>query len=238
MIAKEIITENIVRTENVSASDADNSERRVRHKEWLIETASDFYYSHDHSWSYYNASITVSGGEDLCPVPDDFHSIGQYGGLFLTATHSPLNYVSPQTMRRIQALAVPTANPTRYSMYGNLVRGVTGGQAVLECIQTELAAGDVLFTLHYRGALPTITDADFDSSDIDALQYIPERYHQWVLMPGMRALALASVGDSKGNPLQTDTAYQAAKKLAIAADMKGKEQGFQFPSFFEGDMWR
>lgn len=235
MIAKDIITENIVRTENVSASDADNSVRRVRHLEWLTEVASDFYYSHDHSWSYYDGTVTVSGGENLCPVPNDFHSLGQYGSIILASTGVALRYVSPQTMRRIQALAVPTANPIRYSLFGNLVRSVTAGQAVLECVQTELASGSVALSIHYRGALPAITDTAFDSSDIDPIQYIPDRYHQWVLMPGMRALALASVGDSKGNPLQTDPAYQAAKRLAIAADMKGKEQGFQFPSFFQGE---
>jgi hypothetical protein len=232
MTASEFIDQVLAEIDQVAPSDADYSTLRSERLNDLREVAGDFWDSHDFSWQYIFENLTIASGDTSCVLPERFQNFGDYGQVFLTATGEPMEYVSPRSMQATQQdPAASTSSPCEYSLYGfSVPESETAGR---EMIQVPRASGDVVLTIYYKQTLSEYSDNN--PSEPDGLSDIPIRHQRQVLWAGVRAKAKHSVGDARYSEFRSDPAYVAAKKAAIQADKKGKEQVYQLPSVFGGN---
>ncbi len=224
MTVTTIIDQIIGRAYNAATSDADNATLRARVLEYLIEVAQDFILAYDWSWAYRRTTVTIAAAAKYASLPADFQDIGAYGGVYRSSDGKPLDYKTPSEIQALQEdPGQTTPTPDRYSIFD--VNPVAAPD-YQDRIQTAVLSAAVTLVVHYRTTLPTLDE----SAGLGAISAIPARYHQTVLIPGIRALVASSLGD--GQALERDGKYQQLKRKAIQQDIRGRGQSFQLQSFF------
>ena len=83
MNVTELIDQTLGHDDNVDKSGADNSDRRIRHLEYLREIEAETWWVSDWAWKKKRSGlIRIEGGDFRTPLPPDFNSIGNYGGIY------------------------------------------------------------------------------------------------------------------------------------------------------------
>ena len=83
MNVTEIIDQTLGHSDNVDETGADNSDRRIRHLEYLREVQAETWWTSDWAWKRKRSEIiTIPGGDFRVVLPPDFNSLGNYGGIY------------------------------------------------------------------------------------------------------------------------------------------------------------
>lgn len=224
MNVTEIIDQVMARDDNISEVSADNTQRRTRHLEYLREVEAEVWWRRDWKWKKKRGTVTVPDGVGYVTVPPDFASIGQYGGVFYPVTGSadgrPLEEVPESVIMEMRESGVPGNPPEYFAIFGQ------DPTTYLSYIQIPTNAGAVNLVIWYQPNPPTIDE----STNVNAIKAIPEKYHQLVLVPGLRAKARESKGDARWQIALA--AYQNGLKFMQEEENRFKGQSRQVPSFF------
>jgi hypothetical protein len=172
--------------DGVAPGDGDRTDSRAKYLEFLIEVYFEVYNSRQ--WWFSVASvpetITVPSDDNFAALPEDFIEVA--GGVFLTSTGTPLDYVTmEQLLLRRELPGAEGESPSVYSIFGK------DDEDFCPLIQLPRLSASTSIRVHYKVAPPDLDETEDNNGN---LAIIPARYHQTVLIPGVRAL----VEDSKG----------------------------------------
>jgi len=183
-----LITAVLLRTENVSSADADNSPRRVRLLEYAQQEFSELWNLRPWGWSMDSETITIASGESSGALSTEFQTHGPEGGVWqATGTTNPrrLDEVSPQIIIGLQKSSLSISLHGVFAVFG--VSGIVGTQL----LQVAKCSGSTDFFSQFKKIPPTLVDSDAATSN---LQQVPPSWHETVLLPGVQALSARSKG--------------------------------------------
>lgn len=225
MNVTEIIDQVMGRDDNISEADADNLTRRQRLLEYLREVEAEIWWRRDWTWKKKRGTVTVPAGQGYVALPADFASIGQYGGVFHPASGSgdgrKLEQVPESVIMEARESGQPGDVPQYFALFGQ------DPTTYLQYIQIPVNAGAVDLVLWYQPNPPTIDEA----ANVNAVKAIPEKYHQLVVIPGLRSKARESKGDAMWQHAMAE--YQNGLKFMQEEENRFQgEQNRQLPSFF------
>lgn len=225
MTVTTIIDQGVGHIDNVPATDADITDRRNRWVEWVVAVFTYVYMARGWSFRLRRATLTATAG--IATLPSDFGDVPPEGGVFLAATGDRLAYDEPQNIMDAQE-AVGGSTTTTPTTYGIFDFNTSDFQPKLQLPTTAT----VNLVLRYGLAPPTLDD----STNTANLKLIPEKWHQSVLLPGLRALARRSLGDGAVAPDFTlDPGFQAGFAQMIRAERPAsRDTTRKLPSFFGG----
>lgn len=222
MTDSEFITQILSHVDNISPTAAENSDRRLKVSEWLNEAVSDVRSRLALPNKRKTVSLDIPVPDSNILVPSDFGEVGHNGGVYLTSTGDPLDWVPEQELQALrQDLGGSTDTPDVYSIFG-LDSDSEGSRTLL---QFPLLSTGITVVLDYETLEPTFTD-----DDEDLTLAIPSQYHQRVLIPFVRALAYDSLGDARAE-LWRAKSEQAFTHMAVQ-ERRGKGTTQQLRSFF------
>jgi hypothetical protein len=228
MNVTELIDQILSHTDNIGASDSENADRRIRILEYVVETFNEVWFRRD--WPFTRKSgggtVTVPALQGWGPVPADYSKLGDYGGLYHSLSNGggKLEWRPEHEINIIRQRDAKQDLPWVFSIFGVDETGPT--PTFRELVQIPISSRELIFTIQYHVLPPTLDEA----ANVENLRRIPERYHQTVLVPGVRYLARRSKGDNRA---QEDEA-----KFEKGIDwMKAESRRFQgtmrqLPSFF------
>jgi len=120
----QIINQTLGHDDNVDKSGADNADRRIRHLEYLREVAAETWWASDWAFKKKQDFITVLGGTNSIPMPPDFQSIGNYGGVYFPIPSQTqgdgrrLELVPESVITDLLATEFTTSTPTVFAIFG------------------------------------------------------------------------------------------------------------------------
>lgn len=205
---------------NISATDADNTQRRARYLQYAQEVFEYVWLYSEWDFSYASTSQTVSAASSSGSLPADFLELGQKGMLFNTTTNRKMKEIPPQDIMEMRARGIVDLNVFAISGYNT-----TTSRKQIQLTHTQGFTG----TVFYRMTAPTLVDTTGTSSN---LQYIPYQYHQTVLLPGVRMKARKSVGDMR----DFEQAFEKNIQFMLARERPRKTAVQRLPSTQRG-MW-
>jgi hypothetical protein len=218
----ELLDQIVGRVDNVAAIDAENTDRRQRHLEYLIEVASDIYFERDWPWRRQSVTLTLSSGVLYSDLPADFDSIGPQQGVFDHATGEPLDFATEAEIIAMRSLAGDGSGClTHYGIFG------TATTDFEKRIQFNANSGGIVVDVYYQKIMATLDDS---TGTANLAAVVPSKYHQNVVIPGVRALARHSVGDGRYQDYLDQKARGVA--LMVKNEKLGREMPRRMPSFF------
>ena len=307
MNVTEHINQVLGRDDNVDDTGADNTERRLRHLEYLREIVAELWWASDWSWKKKRDTVVVPAALGYVALPPDFQSLGNYGGIYFPVPGGDgrkLDLVAESLVMDLRESDYRTTNPWVCAIFGQ-------GTFYRQYVQIPVPGADTTLVVWYQPNPPTIDEvvgftaktdiamtaaadntgtitsvatdltaqfldekyvriSGFANDDnngefeivgtvttnamnvlkpagddlvneaagasvvlqghVNDIKKIPEKYHQTVIMPGLRAKARESKGDAKWQTSLSE--YKEGIK-----GMKKEEQRFQgtwrkLPSFF------
>lgn len=223
MTVSEAIDQVLRRTDNVTEGEGDYDERRQRHLEYLRETFQEIWWLNDHQFRRTSASVVMPTGAGTIEVPS--RSLGTYGGIYLNrVAHGvgrQLEEVPEQVIFDLRASNYSTTEPDCFAF-----SGFTGAPTYLPRIITALNSGPVTFDVYYLLDPPTLDEG----TNNESLKLLPEKYHQTVLIPGMRAKARESTSDNRWQTSLQE--FEKAKVWFLREERRFQGTFRQLPSFF------
>jgi len=188
----EIIDQVIARDDNISEVSADNDQRRQRHLEYLREVVAEVWWRRDWTFKKTRATVTIPAGQGYGSVPPDFSSLGNFGGVYY-----PIGGLSDgRKLEMVPESVIVEYREVNYTASGPPEIFALFGQdpiTYLQYIQIPINAAEVTLTVWYQPNPPTIDE----SANVENIKKIPEKYHQLVVVPGLRAKARESKGDAR-----------------------------------------
>lgn len=222
MTVTQFLDQIIGRVDNVAAIDAENTDRRQRHLEYLIEASSDIYFERHWPWRRGSTSFTLAAGVLFQDMPADFGHIGPQQGVFDADTGCLLDFAEEVD---ILSMRTPDGNGggtlTHYGIFGTAVTDFE------KRMQFNANAGGITVDVFYT-KVPLTLDDTANADNLKAI--VPAEYHQTVLIPAVRALARHSVGDGR----YQDYIDQKARGvgLMVKNERLGQDTPRRNPSFF------
>jgi len=220
----EIVDQVMARDDNISASAADNTNRRTRLTEYLREVEAEVWWRRDWTWKKKRDTVTVPDGVGFTTVPADFASIGNYGGVYLPTASGgdgpKLELEDESVIMSLREGSYSTGTPGVYALFGQ------DATTFLQLIQIPTNSGAVTLIMWYQ---PNPPDID-ETTNVNAIKAIPEKYHQLVLVPGLRMKAREAKGDSRWQYSLGE--YQNGLKFMQEEENRFQGQTRQSPSFF------
>lgn len=222
MTVTEIISQVLSYTDNISPTDADYADRRVRLLNYLTEVLAEVWYEREWPFARKAVTLTVTAGDGFAVLPDDFLKIGEYGTVILAQPfqQDPLSNVPEHHIIQTRNTTYTTQTPAIFSIFGQ--EPVT----FAALIQFPMNASDYDVIVDYIRDRPAIDEGANNNNLIQ----VPIQYHQRVLVPGLQARTLQSKGDGAWNTYQ-GRFVEALNEMKI---QERRRQGtvFQLPSFF------
>lgn len=223
MNVTEAIDQVLRRTDNVTESEADYADRRQRLLEYLREVFEEIWWLNDFQFRRQSSSVTMTVGTGRVAVPS--RSLGTYGGIYLNkAAHAlgrQLEEVPEQVIFDLQASNYTTSEPEQFAF-----SGFTGAPDYLPYIITAINSKAVTFDVHYLLDPPTLDEG----TNVENLKLLPEKYHQTVLIPGLRAKARESTADNRWQNSVRE--WEKAKEWFMREERRFQGTFRQLPSFF------
>lgn len=173
-------------TDNVTATDGDNTVRRTRVLQWCQEVF-DLVYAHK-AWPFRYITGDVTTVNGLIVVPADFHDFGDEGGVF-NPLGERMMQVNPKTIHRMREAGEVDPNPSLFALYGF---DASTARPNINIVNTT---SSVVLTLWYLKVAPTL--ADSTTPGTSNLFYIPAAYHNSVLLAGVVARTRRAKGDTR-----------------------------------------
>lgn len=236
MTVEECIDKALSLGDSVPPSDAAYVERRRRTLSLLIEVQREIWWAGAHRWKVKEGSLTVLAAAGQVVVPDDFDDIGVHGKLYLVVggqkQYPPLKERPEQEIIESRATGQTIDSPGIFAIFG---QDATTNR---DLIQLPMNQNALSLALLYNKQPPTLRDAgDPDetpgaglTADDAALEQIPARFHETVVLNGVKAKLRESKGDARWKFLNgqynaglTDLGKQVARL---------KSERPQVPGFF------
>jgi len=221
----EIIDQVLARDDNIVATDADNSTRRTRLLEYLREVEAEVWWRRDWTWKKKRATVTIPAGQGYVTLPADFSSMGLYGGVYLPrggggADGTKLEMVPESVITDLRESNSSNSLPSEYALFGQ------DPTTFLQYIQIATNSGAVTLAIWYQPNPPDIDEA----ANVNAIKAIPEKYHQLVVVPGLRAKAREAKGDAMWQKAVAD--YEKGFVWMQSEENRFQGEYRQLPSFF------
>ncbi len=165
-------------TDNLPVIDTNNDLRRTRILYALIEVCKDIR-ERDFAFVIKNATLTIAASGSSVSLPSDCVSLTSPGcGVFFTTTGEELTYLDPVEVERLQKQPnFVTDSPEVYSVFD---MDTSGNQK----LQVPVAGSGYTLQAFYEQDVPTLDE----SGNVDKLKLaVPARWHQSVVIPGVRA---------------------------------------------------
>ena len=225
MNVTEIISQVMARDDNVGEADADNLTRRTRLLEYLREVRDEVWWRRDWTWKKKRDTVTVPANQGYTTVPADFASLGLYGGVFQTSGGGALDGVRlelkpEQVILELREAGHSTGTPTVFAFFGQ------DATTYLQYIQIPMNPGALTLAMWYQSNPPAIDE----TANVNAIKRIPEKYHQMVVVPGLRSKARETKGDAMWQKAEAD--YQRGLVWMQAEENRFQGETRQLPSFF------
>lgn len=224
MNVTEIISQVLARDDNISPTDADNATRRQRLLEYLREVESEVWWRRDWTFKKKRDTVTVPSGQGYESLPADFASFGMYGGVYLprggSGDGARLELKPESVITDLREANFSTGQPTIFAIFGQ------DPTTFIQRIQIPNNPGDVTLVIWYQPNPPTIDEA----ANVNAIKAIPEKYHQLVLVPGLRAKARESKGDARWQAEVMN--YEKGITWMQTEENRFQGEFRQLPSFF------
>lgn len=120
MDASQIITQVLAYTDNISPTDTDYADRRIRVTNLLQELFEEVVTASEWTWRRKTAQLTVLATTGFIAVPSDFGQLGNYGGIHLVEsfTGSPLDHETEHVVRSARARNYQTSSPSYFAIFG------------------------------------------------------------------------------------------------------------------------
>lgn len=226
MTVSELIYQIVAFTDNVSPSGADDDTRRQRILYFLIEEATQTYYSRE--WTFRLKStdsphVVVAGGEANGLLPTDFLSIGKLGAVYNdTQNGAPMDPAVESEVTDLIAMSTSVTGSNIYTVFG-----MNAASPPRKQIWIPKTTSAVTLRLWYHKLMPTLDESTNNANLDDA---IPVEYHQTVIVPGVRMRARRSVGDNRWTADRDERMQGLNEMMRNLRRMQGGGQ--QLPSFF------
>lgn len=225
MNVTEIINQVLARDDNVSETDADNATRRTRLLEYLREVVAEVWWRRDWTFKKKRDTVTVPAGQGYVSLPADFASIGIYGGVYLprgggSGDGAKLEMKPESVITDVRESGVSNSLPTVYALFGQ------DPTTYLQYIQIPTNPGAVTLAIWYQPNQPTIDEG----ANVENINMIPSKYHQLVIVPGLRAKARESKGDARWQTAIAD--YEKGFVWMQSEENRFQGEYRQLPSFF------
>lgn len=218
-----IIDQVLERTDNIVGSPADYLQRRQRLLESLRETADEIWWLRDWPWRSKRNTVTMPLGQGFVAMPTDWSSFGNYGGIYQTLTGGgdgkKLELVVESVIRDDRERDYRTTNPLQYAIFGQ-------DDDYLPLLQTAINDAEVTLAIWYQMNVPEL---DEDANN-DNIKRIPAKYHQRVVVPGVRYRSRESKGDDRWKNSKAE--YEEGKRWMLTEEARLQGQPHQLPSFF------
>lgn len=226
MDADAIIDQTMTYEENVGAADSNNTSRRARHLDYLIEAFTWAWTAREWPWRRRSSTATVAASTGYGPMPTDFSSIGDWGGVYHPTTNELLDWVDPQELLQIRRdqNGSTTDRPEVYSIFDQ----ETAAPFELR-LQIPTNTSQLVFPVDYLAAIPTIDE----SSNKTNTNRIPDQYHRSVLIPRMRFLIRDSHGQSDAAAWET-LSEKGLRQMQREVLPPGSAHTQRLPSYFGG----
>lgn len=214
-----LIDQIVGHVDNLPTTDTDLADLRLEILENLIEVVSFVQGRRPLKARFTTQTVITSSGS--ASLGADFEHIPAFGGVFLSSNGQRLTYVDPSVIIQKRAQGVLSDSPTEYSLFGF---HATDFQHLI-----QVAGGTVSLLVGYIQGLPTLNEA----TEVENLNVIPARWHQSVLVPGVRAMREYDKGDGRATQhFSLDPGFAAGLRQMLNAERGGREGSRQFPSFF------
>lgn len=163
---------------NISAADADNTDRRARVLQYYQDTVDEVWLVREWPFSFKEATVAI-GSDGSGTLPTDYLELGSLGGVYDT-NGVKLEEIPFPALKSKLIRGQTQAPPREFAIFSN-------GAAMK--IRTLGSNTNVYF--QYRTTPITVTDA------AAAPTPIPEGHHNSVLLAGTAAKAAHSIGDPR-----------------------------------------
>jgi hypothetical protein len=211
----------VARTANLGSADAGYANLRTMILEFLTQEF-EWYWT-ARQWKRRRASTTVTVTSGSGELPTNFSSLGTEGGVWNTNTGRELREISEDELRLINLQpGYSVSDPRYFTIYGLNTSDFTYE------IHVETNSSALSLTVAYNIIPPTLDE----DTGVDNLKYIPEHFHQSVVIPAVRSHMLWK----KGEQSWEDHEKQRLRGLdhMIREERRRQGSGRQFPSFFGG----
>jgi hypothetical protein len=149
--------------DSADPTDADNAALRVKYLRFLQHIYSYVWNIREWEWTYKEATVTITAGNNYVALPTDFQSLGQQGSLY---DQNGLQFV-PKARYIVERLRRSGGSSTG-------IFAVWGGK-----IQLPYAvSATTVLTIFYRLRAETLADGSTEMT-------IPDRYAHTVIIPGL-----------------------------------------------------
>lgn len=224
MTVSGFIDQAIGRTDNIGATDAENTTRRSRYLEWTVEAVEEIRGEREWTWVQVESSaISVTSANGYASLPSDFQTMGEIGTVVNVANGDVLEWVPPKDIIEARrGVSGSTSAPEEYSIFD---QDDTTGYLL---IQLPPLAADISVRVLYLAGTPTLDE----STNNDKLKVaIPVHYHQSLLMPLVRHKSQISKGDARST--EWLDLYRRALARAIRREFPAGKSGARgLRSFF------
>lgn len=224
MDVTEIISQVLGRDDNISETDADNTVRRTRLLEYLREVVAEIWWRRDWTWKKTREEVTVPANTGFTTVPATFQSFGVYGGVYLPSGSqgdgAKLEMQPESVIMGLRESGFTTGQPKVFAIFGQ------HPTSFLQYIQIPMNGSALTLVLWFQPNQPTIDE----SSNVNGIKKIPEKYHQIVVVPGLRQKARESKGDARWQYSLAE--YQSGLKFMQEEEVRFQGEYRQAPSFF------
>jgi hypothetical protein len=214
----------IQRSDNIKGNPADYADRRLRLLDSLQEVFEEVYWLRDWVWRRKRSTVTVGAADESASVPSDFQSFGESGGVWsLLASGGDghqLDLVTESEIFEDREKNRRTNTPRKFALFGQ------NATTYLTQIQIQPHDAAVPLAVWYQPNPPTLDEA----ANVEALNLIPAKYHQRVLIPGLKMASRESKSDEGWKNMKAD--FEAGKRWMMAEEKRFQGQKRQLPSFF------
>lgn len=224
MNVTEIIDQVLERTDNIKGSPADYADRRQRLLEYLRETADEVWWLRDWPWKLLRGTVVVPGGQSFVEVPPDFASFGNSGGVFQDLGSGgdgyKLDLVTESEILDQRERDFRTNTPHQFALFGQ------DAASYLTLIQLPPNDIDVPLSLWYQPNPPTLDEG----ANVDNIKRIPVKYHQRVIVEGVRMRSRESKADDRWK--NSAAKFESGKTWMMAEEARYQGRSRALPSFF------
>lgn len=174
-------------TDNIGATDADNTLRRARMLQYAQEVVEYVWGYADWPWAYRTSSGISVGSDGTMSLPTDFARFGFKGGLYRASDSRRcderydlaqfLHQYNSGIRNYLEDFVRLSQDTTTFTGRQKVKFLATSGS--IDCLYLPVA--------------PTLVDTDHATNSL--LQYIPSQWHNLVILPGVVTKTRTSKGD-------------------------------------------
>lgn len=210
-------------TDNISATDADNSTRRARILQALQEVFEEVWNYREWKFKLTTGNVTVTTGNNSVVVPSDFLDLGSSGGVY-SPTHQKMVERVPQELLEWRELGTGTGSPVDAFSFFDF--DPTSGRQLFQI--PNAVTSNQIFKFWYNRVAPTLGDSTTPGTS--NLHFVPAQWHNPVLLPGVAAKVRKQKGDTRDWASQ----YKEGLAFMVLRERHHKSSVMQLPRAIVG----